>query len=244
MKKTLPLILATIAALALSVAAPALATKPDNGGAHKVWVCHATAGLGELKNGYDLIEVDIASTQGEAHLAHATTDPKKNSKFGTLFDYIDVDPKNLPGKCAPLKDEETTTTVDDHDECEGDDEGDDHEGEHCEVTTTTEAPTTTVPVTDPPTTTTEAPTTTVPTTETPLPTVPPTDPSTSTTTPTVTDPSTTVPTTETPLPTVTPTTAAPGLPITGSSPTQNLLIGLGALIVGAALAIFFRRPVA
>jgi LPXTG-motif cell wall-anchored protein len=66
------------------------ATNPDDEGEHKVWICHATAGLGELKNGYDLIEVDVASTKYQAHLAHATTDPKKNSTFGVLYDKIDV----------------------------------------------------------------------------------------------------------------------------------------------------------
>ena len=76
----------------------AQATKPNP--EHKVWVCHATSGLGELKNGYNLIHVDVASTKGQAHLAHATTDPKNNSRFGLLYDYIGVEPNNLPGKCG------------------------------------------------------------------------------------------------------------------------------------------------
>ena len=89
-------------ALVVAVAGgtPASATKKDDNGEHKVWVCHATSGLGELKNGYNLIHVDVASTKGQAHLAHATTDPKNNSRFGLLYDYIDVDPNNLPGKCG------------------------------------------------------------------------------------------------------------------------------------------------
>jgi hypothetical protein len=80
------------------------ATKGED---HKVWVCHADSGLGELKNGYSLIEVDVASTQYQAHQAHATTDPKDNVFFGLLYDYIDVDPNNLPGKCGTP----TTTTT-------------------------------------------------------------------------------------------------------------------------------------
>ena len=92
---------------AIGTMAPALATKPDSGGEHKVWVCHATAGEGELKNGYNLIYVDVASTQpngsyhGENdHYGHANTSPKKNSKYGLLYDYLDVDPNNLPGNCG------------------------------------------------------------------------------------------------------------------------------------------------
>ncbi len=91
---------------AIGAVAPASATKPDSDGEHKVWVCHATSGLGELKNGYNLIYVDVASTtQGGGHgendhYGHATTDPKDNPKFGVLYDYLDVDPNHLPGKCG------------------------------------------------------------------------------------------------------------------------------------------------
>ena len=92
---------------AIGTMAPALATKPDPAGEHKVWVCHATAGEGQLKNGYNLIYVDVASTQpngsyhGENdHYGHANTRPKDNSKYGLLYDYLDVDPTNLPGKCG------------------------------------------------------------------------------------------------------------------------------------------------
>jgi LPXTG-motif cell wall-anchored protein len=99
-------------------------TLPD-----KVWVCHATAVLGELKNGYDLIHVAQPSTQLTTHKAHATTDPKDNPKFGLLYDYLDVNPNDLPGDCGAVipppttsttsttsttvPDETTTTTVDD-----------------------------------------------------------------------------------------------------------------------------------
>jgi len=92
---------------AIGTMGPARATQPDPDGEHKVWVCHATAGEGELKNGYNLIYVDVASTQpngsyhGENdHYAHANTRPKDNSKYGLLYDYLDVDPNNLPGKCG------------------------------------------------------------------------------------------------------------------------------------------------
>ncbi len=92
---------------AIGTMAPALATKPDPDSEHKVWVCHATAGEGELKNGYNLIYVDVASTvpngsyHGENdHYGHANTRPKDNSKYGLLYDYLDVDPNNLPGKCG------------------------------------------------------------------------------------------------------------------------------------------------
>ena len=91
------LILLAVAFLTIPLGSTASATTGED---HKVWVCHATSGQGELKNGYNLIHVDIASTQGEAHLAHATTDPKDNKEFGTLYDYIDVDPEDLPGKCG------------------------------------------------------------------------------------------------------------------------------------------------
>ena len=84
--------------------APALATQPDPDGEHKVWVCHATAGEGELKNGYNLIYVDVASTvpndsfHGENdHYGHATTSPKDNSKYGLLYDYLNVGPDSTCG---------------------------------------------------------------------------------------------------------------------------------------------------
>jgi LPXTG-motif cell wall-anchored protein len=86
---------------------------------HKVWVCHATSGEGELKNGYNLIFVDVASTienggaKGENdHYGHSKYDPKVNKKFGVypdyyLYDYIltgytsrDEIPKVLPEKCG------------------------------------------------------------------------------------------------------------------------------------------------
>jgi LPXTG-motif cell wall-anchored protein len=100
---------------AIGTITPARATQPDPDGQHKVWVCHATAGEGELKNGYNLIYVDEASTQpngsyhGENdHYGHAHTSPKNNSKYGLLYDYLGVDPNDLPGKCGrpemPTKD--------------------------------------------------------------------------------------------------------------------------------------------
>ena len=92
----------------------AQATQADENGEHKVWVCHATSGLGELKNGYNLIEVDVASTQpgydgpgNGNHYGHSVEQPyyQDNNFFGPLNDYIDVDPNNLPGKCgAPASD--------------------------------------------------------------------------------------------------------------------------------------------
>ena len=92
---------AALAGMFAVAGAPASATKPDAQGEHKVWVCHATSGQGELKNGYNLIEVDIASTQGQAHLAHAETDPKNNSTFGVLYDLIDVGPNSDCGGVPP-----------------------------------------------------------------------------------------------------------------------------------------------
>ncbi len=97
---------ALVAGFSVAGGATASADQPSEG--HKVWVCHATAGLGELKNGYDLIEVDTSSTQYEAHLAHATEDPKDNPTFGLLYDYIDVDPSL---ECVPPKKLVPTTTV-------------------------------------------------------------------------------------------------------------------------------------
>ncbi len=92
---------------AIGTMAPALATESDPDNGHKVWVCHATAGEGELKNGYNLIHVDVASTvpndsyHGENdHYGHSTTSPKKNSKYGLLYDIIGVDPANLPSECG------------------------------------------------------------------------------------------------------------------------------------------------
>jgi LPXTG-motif cell wall-anchored protein len=112
MKKTL--IFAAVAMLGAAALGAAStggvgATKPDDEGEHKVWICHATAGLGELKNGYDLIEVDVASTKYEAHLAHATTDPKNNSKFGVLYDKIDVGQGSDCGG-VPTKDDKVEYT--------------------------------------------------------------------------------------------------------------------------------------
>jgi LPXTG-motif cell wall-anchored protein len=104
--KYIAIAVALLGISAMSTVAPAGATKPDSDGEHKVWVCHATSGLGELKNGYNLIYVDVASTvpnggHGENdHYGHSTTDPKDNPKFGVLYDYLDVDPNNLPGKCG------------------------------------------------------------------------------------------------------------------------------------------------
>ena len=50
------------------------ATKPDDEGEHKVWVCHVVEGQGELKNGYNLIEVDVAAVETEGHLNHVSND--------------------------------------------------------------------------------------------------------------------------------------------------------------------------
>jgi len=142
---------------ALASVSNASATKPNP--EHKVWVCHATSGLGELKNGYNLIHVDVASTQAPKgdHWQHSTYKPKKNSKFGWLWDYIDVDPDNLPGKCAPPPPPSTTTT-------EAPTTTVQETTTTVAETTTTEAPTTTVQETTTTvgeTTTTEAPTTTI-----------------------------------------------------------------------------------
>jgi LPXTG-motif cell wall-anchored protein len=104
--KYLAIAVALLGISAIGAVAPAGATKPDPDGEHKVWVCHATSGQGELKNGYNLIYVDVASTRpngahGENdHYGHSTTDPKDNRTFGVLYDYLDVDPNNLPGKCG------------------------------------------------------------------------------------------------------------------------------------------------
>lgn len=225
-------IIGTVAILAgvLTFAAgTAGATQKDDDGEHKVWVCHATAGEGELKNGYDLIHVDVASTKGEAHLAHATTDPKTNKKFGDapdylLYDYIDVDPNNLPGKCA-LPKEETTTTVKETTTTEGDDDD----------TTTTTVEETTTTVVDETTTTVQETTTTEP--ETTVPET--TEPSTTTTVP---DTSTTTVVVTTVPPTVPPTTPPPSdLPKTGGNDGVLLLAGLLLVLFGLAFVLFPRK---
>ena len=93
--------LLSIAAMGAASSGEAQATPQD-----KVLVCHATSGQGELKNGYNLIEVSVNSVRLEAHQAHATTNPKVNLEFGDpansyfLYDYIDVDPAALPGRCG------------------------------------------------------------------------------------------------------------------------------------------------
>jgi LPXTG-motif cell wall-anchored protein len=105
-----------IAAMGAVSSNSASATQSDPDGEHKVWVCHATSGMGELKNGYDLIHVDVASVQYEAHMAHSQEGGEKvNKKFGDapdfyLYDYIDVDPQNLPGKCGAPPEEPTVVT--------------------------------------------------------------------------------------------------------------------------------------
>lgn len=216
---------------------PATALAKDKPEEHKVWVCHATAGLGELKNGYDLINVDINATNGPDHLAHATTDPKNNSHFGVLYDYIDVDPDNLPGKCGetpPTTTEEPPSTT--------------------EPPTSTEPPTTTVPVTEPPTTTPDTTSTTptpitslAPPTSVSPPVTEPTAPE--TTSPSSTQPSTTTsgtqpgtpPTVDVGTPPVPETKKA--LPVTGNGDRAVTLLLALAAVGGGALAIYLaRRP--
>jgi hypothetical protein len=81
-------ILAATAALTLglggvlALAGPASATPPTG---HKVLVCHATSGLGELKNGYNSITVDIASAgypDSEGNNNHASHDGTQGNKVG------------------------------------------------------------------------------------------------------------------------------------------------------------------
>ena len=74
------------------------ATRPDP--EHKVWICHATSGMGELKNGYNLIEVDESAV--EAHLAHVMD----NSKFGLLVDMLADGPND---DCGGIPDPTTTS---------------------------------------------------------------------------------------------------------------------------------------
>jgi LPXTG-motif cell wall-anchored protein len=54
------------------------ATKPDDEGEHKVWICHVVEGQGELKNGYNLIEVDVAAVETEGHRNHVSKDGRRD----------------------------------------------------------------------------------------------------------------------------------------------------------------------
>lgn len=127
-----------LAALAVTLfigAGAASATKPDDEGVHKTWICHVVNGEGELKNGYNLIEVDLAATNGPDHYQHVSNDgrhdiiPAPGGEFSTCGGPVET--------TTTTEAEQTTTTV-------------------AETTTTVAETTTTVAET----TTTEAATTT------------------------------------------------------------------------------------
>ena len=225
------------------------ATRPDP--EHKVWMCHATSGLGELKNGYNLIEIDESAVS--AHLAHVVN----NNRFGVLHDMladgpkddcggIPVDPTTTVAKTTTTVAATTTTTV--------------------AATTTTTAPATTTTVaatttTAPATTTTAAATTTTaPATTTTAPATTTTAPATTTTAAATTTtvavllPATT--TTETASGAVTTTTeqaslalptttAQAGLPVTGPGDASGTLLLLGFLLMGfgSVVLLVSRRQV-
>jgi LPXTG-motif cell wall-anchored protein len=240
---------------AIGAVAPAGATQPDSDGEHKVWVCHATSGLGELKNGYNLIYVDVASTtpnggHGENdHYGHSTTDPKDNSKFGVLYDYLAVDPSNLPGKCGtnipdePSKDP-VETLVGSVPDCDTETVTDTYT-----VTTYSYTWDGTAWVESESTTTkeveramTEQELAACPTEESegPVPPAPPTpvvQVAPATATPTAVTPTAATPTAATPAAPV-----ATALPATGSEHWTILLIGLTSLLAGAGLLRLSRRP--
>ena len=97
MKKTLIFAAATMlgfAALGAMSPGGAGATKPDDEGEHKVWVCHVVEGQGELKNGYNLIEVDVAAVETEGHLNHVSNDGLRRdiipAPYGALSQCIPV----------------------------------------------------------------------------------------------------------------------------------------------------------
>ena len=54
------------------------ATKPDDDGGHEVWICHVVEGQGELKNGYNLIQVDQAAIESEGHQNHVSKDGRRD----------------------------------------------------------------------------------------------------------------------------------------------------------------------
>ena len=102
MKKTLIFAAAAtlgIAALAATSTGGAGATKPDDDGGHKVWICHVVEGQGELKNGYNLIEVDEAAIESEGHQNHVSKDGRRDiipAPYGAQSRCLVPDPPNRP----------------------------------------------------------------------------------------------------------------------------------------------------
>ena len=83
MKKTLIFAAVTMLGLrSLGAMSTGGATKVDAEGEPKVWICHVVEGQGELKNGYNLIEVDEAAVDGQGqndHTQHVTKDGRRTS---------------------------------------------------------------------------------------------------------------------------------------------------------------------
>jgi len=97
-------------------ARPATKPNPD----HKVTICHAVSGLGETKNGYNIITVDVASIFTKGHDQHVH---KGRSDIIPAFTYTDVNDveHTYPGKgdaswiatgCAPPEETTPETTPD------------------------------------------------------------------------------------------------------------------------------------
>jgi len=60
---------------------------------HKIWICHATS---SDTNPYEIINVDVASTKYEGHLAHKTDPNKQWKSDGTFGGLVHVDGQAKP----------------------------------------------------------------------------------------------------------------------------------------------------
>lgn len=113
MKKTLPLILATVVALALSVATPASAHNDGHDDkAHKVWVCKYVGKPHQderLKSGKNPIEVDDDAIEGD------DDDVKVGDYFSDAHGFsivVQIGGKDPGVKVCPgYKDDSTTTST-------------------------------------------------------------------------------------------------------------------------------------
>lgn len=223
MKITAAILISSLAVLSLG--GTAHADNSDKNDEHKVWVCHKVQGEGELKNGYNLIEVDLNSTNGPDHLQHEG-------------DIIDVDPSLLCGGAttstsSPDTTSTSTTTV--------------------PVTTTEPSTTTSLVTTTTVTESTSTSSSTTPSSSSSLPQSPPstdappatTEPSTPSSVavdiPPVPSTEPTVPAATTTVTTVDQTTTNQALPKTGVNTGEMIALAVILVIVGIGVVQATRR---
>ncbi len=240
MKRALVFAATTMLGIATLAASGAGATKPDEDGGHKVWICHVVEGQGELKNGYNLIYVDEAAIQSEGHLNHVSKDGQRDiipAPYGAQSRCImPVMPEKPPvetewtgpGPSCTARSVEQTRTVTTYSY-----EFDPVAWTYVETATTTEQ-TRTLSLTQA-----EAATCDLPDEESLPPVVPPPGGTTPTETPAVMTPTAATPAVEAAGATVTGTPTS--LPATGGETLTIFLIGLATLLAGAGLVTWSRR---